>query len=184
MSGLPDLASLSGWMIGVDRQLRALAAGNPLDRGAVRDPQTGEELSLLALAFGLDAVSNPSALTLTTNDNTWYGGGPDLEVPVETGRLIAFVSAELSCWGNNASFHYGAELSGPVYRPPNRAEALAAYYRGYGMDVRIQGTRAIMWLGLPPGVYTISSKFNLVAGPAETGMWGGSGGRTLIAFPF
>lgn len=142
-SPVPSLASLSDWLRRLDRQVRDLATGNPLNKGSVQNAE-GESVPLSSLAFGQAATTyaGVGVVALTgplgvAGSSGWvYPAAPNLRVSVlvRGGRLRVDWASLLSVQSNaNAAmvYSYAVMYTGPEDSPDTEWTMKVApdYYR-------------------------------------------------------
>jgi hypothetical protein len=128
---LPAPGTLEKWMLDVERQLRDLATGNPLNQGAVQKA-SGEYVPLSSLAFGMVTWTWTEAQLDNGNDglairgvvNAAGGSGwlaspppginPVLDVLVTGGHLRVDLSASMIVIGRLATASMSYRLTGPA----------------------------------------------------------------------
>lgn len=181
MSDLPTLATLQSWMQNVDRQLRDLAIGNPLDRGSVQDA-AGNNVLISSLAFGqvadlwpgVGVMDVPGALN-STGPGWTYTAKPTVTVLVRGGRLRVDWSALLALLGGGAPTTTAAQFAAAwvysyrlMYLGPENARGSVNqqvvgpdYYRALsirdmsGSGTYLQAANWAMHTDLTPGWYQV-----------------------------
>lgn len=194
MSELPELATLQSWMRAVDRQLRDLAIGNPLNRGSVQNAD-GRWVPLQSVAFGQVVARDPTVFGLATNTPAWILGTPMLDVYVQGGRLRVDVAANLVASGINLRMGMGyrvvgpspngvADGTGPMVQAPDEGRALLLLSTGQAAYVQMAAGFPDLVEGLAPGWYRVQAAYQLSGEdntPDDTA--GNASNRRLFAAP-
>jgi hypothetical protein len=201
VSGLPDLAALSGWMRGVERQLRDLATGNPLNRGAVQSAD-GRMVGLQSLSFGSVADERVGLFEMTGEIGGpggvgWFAAdGPSAWVLVTGGRLRVDVAGALTASGNRCSVFLSYAALGPSTEaggPAGPERVAPAYTRAVevqhdgavGMDTRAAAGTFGLHTGLPAGWYLVAARYAMsYSGNPDVPPTGSVENRRLLATPF
>lgn len=193
MSDNPEIASLTRWLADLQRQVRDLAIGNPLNKGAIQDA-SGRFVPLSQLAFGQVAARDSSQISLTTNSPTWVVTGPQLDVYVQSGRLRLDVAGWLIVGGLNLRLSMSYAVNGPSDRAngagpqvvgPSELRALALESKGNAISYQMAAGFPDLVEGLAPGWYRVRGAYQLVGEvnyPEDT--FGYVINRRIFATPF
>lgn len=201
MSDNPEIASLTRWLQALDRKVRDLAIGNPLNRGAVRDA-AGDYVLISQLAFGSVAAVDVALVQMSTTSEVpgglgWYGWGPQVNVLVTGGRLLVNVAAALTASGNKVSTFMGygiygpgvdkpagLALAGPLIVAPAYDRSIEVQHGGTGMDQRAAMGTFGLHEGLPEGWYTVQAQYALSFSGTTGGPYGDASNRRILATPY
>lgn len=203
MSDLPDPAALSAWMKRVDDELRDLATGNPLNKGAVQDA-SGRWVPLSSLAFGMVTATDLSTTNLTGGAGPgsvgWIANGPQANVLVSGGRLRVDVAGALEVYGNKAGAYLGYRVLGPgnaddpaqagvtqtvqVVAPDLSLAVMAFDPDGNGMSKQLAAGTFGLHTGLARGWYTVQCCYFLAYSGSTGSPYGNFRNRRLAATPF
>lgn len=185
MSDSPEVANLTRWLGDIQRQVRDLATGNPLNKAEVVDA-SGKAVLLSQIAFGqviatkagVGAVSI-NGVTNASGSTPWvYPSGLSVTVLVTGGKLRVDWASLLALTGlssNQMIYSYAVSYTGP---PEARGSTLSAvinpdYYRAVvlqgGGNVMAFGSFALHE-GLAPGWYLIEGAFQYRYGVQSTGL--------------
>lgn len=173
MSGEPDLASLTSWLQRLDKDVRNLVTGNPLNKGSVQNAE-GQWVALSSLAFGqvintkagVGAVSMTGTIGSAGASPFWITPGPNVEVLVQGGKLRVDWASLLavSGWDTTMVMSYGVYYMGPpeAKGPVQYAVVDPDYYRAliFKADggVTASGSFALH-SGLQPGWYRVAAAY-------------------------
>ena len=202
---IPTVSSLTAEIEKIQRQLRDLAVGNPLNRGAVQNA-SGAYVPLTSLAFGQASKADPTRIEMGTTSTApgqlgWYSGGPFVNVLVMGGKLRVDVAAALTARGNKCSTFVSYAILGPgdPTIPPgpstwtSRGEALVdpafdraleVQHSGAGMDQRAAFGTFGLHEGLAAGWYTVDLRYALVFSGTPDGPYGSVQNRRVAATPY
>lgn len=195
MSDNPEVASLTRWLAELQRQVRDLAIGNPLNKGSVQNAE-GRWVPLSDLAFGQVPARANEQISLTSNSATWVIGAPTLDVFVQGGRLRLDVAGWLIVGGLNLrlSMSYRvigpspndrADGAGPVVISPDQSRSLALESKGNAASYQMAAGFPDLVEGLAPGWYRVSAAYQLVGEVNPAGdTFGYVINRRLFATPF
>lgn len=204
MSDTPVPAGLADWMAGVERQLRDLATGNPLDKGAVQDAG-GRWVPITQLAFGMVTATDLTTVALTGAASTvgsvgWTRNGPQANVLVSGGRLRVDVAGAVEVSGNKAGAYLGYELLGPgsaddpaqatvtqtvQVAAPDLAVAVMAFDPdGSGMSKQLAAATFGLHTGLARGWYTVRACYYLAFSASSGPPYANFRNRRLAATPY
>lgn len=191
MSGEPDLASLTSWLQRLERDVRNLATGNPLNKGSVQDA-AGNWVPMSSLAFGQVIATKPGvgAVSIegpvnTAGSSPWTYPGLNVSVLVQGGRMRVDWASLLAVGGGGVGtrmvMSYSVQYTGPPEEPGTVTQIIASpdYYRSIllmgGASVAAYGS-FYLHENLQPGWYTVQAAFrlfydsqtNVPAGSADT----------------
>lgn len=186
------------WMADVDRRLRNLDTGNPLNRGAVQNA-AGDYVRIDQIAFGAVAAENLGLLELSTPSEApggigWVAtGGPSVNVLVTGGKLRVDVAAALTAQGNKCSMYMSYALLGPGQTEatqtvqavaPAYTRAVEVQHADAGMDQRLAAGTFGEHIDLVPGWYTVAARYAMLFSGTTGGPYGSAQNRRLLATPF
>lgn len=191
----PTIASLAAEIERLQRTVRDLATGNPLNRGSVQDA-SGAWVPMSSLAFGQVVARDAGQFTTTVNQQAWLPGTPQLDVFVQGGRLRVDVAGWLIVGGLNLrlSMSYQvigpspngvADGAGPIRQQPSETRALAIESKGNAISYQVAAGFPDLVEGLEPGWYRIRGAYQLVGEqnfPDDT--FGYVINRRIFATPF
>lgn len=214
MSDTPVPAGLADWMAGVERQLRDLATGNPLDRGSVTDA-AGNAVPLSSLAFGqvadiwsgvgvVDAAAQPGQTSTDPGTGvtpwTYMDPHPVVTVLVRGGRLRVDWSAQMAFAGGSTAanpslvYSYRVLYTGPPDKPGSVSVQVIDpdYYRGLvlrdpsfsGNYFYLQAGNWAMHTGLAPGWYRVQGAWRMTYAASQVGPHGYIDNPRIAATPF
>lgn len=134
-------------------------------------------------------AASTETVTIAANaDSGWHSlSGPAVSVTTDSGKIIVTVSARISIGSANSNSQAGMswELindSGAVVAGPDLSRGVYAIYKG-GMGAVAQSAFTFAHEGLPPGTYTVRSRYRYWDGPGSMGgtWWAEYSNRSLIA---
>jgi hypothetical protein len=205
VSIIPTVDSLAAEIQRMQRQIRDLAVGNPLNRGAVQNA-SGLYVPLSSLAFGQATAVDPARLEMGTTSTGpgflgWYSGGPYVNVLVMGGKLRVDLAAALTAQGNKCSTFVSYALLGPgptdvppgpgtwttrgeLLVEPAQDRAIEIQHNGSGMDQRAAMGTFGLHTGLTPGWYTVDLRYALAFSGTTGGPYGSVQNRRVAATPY
>lgn len=202
MSDNPEIASLTRTLLEMQRQLRNLATGNPLNKGSVRNAE-GNYVAVSSLAFGqvgsVDArvgavaLAGPPNVDVPSGSAVWTYANPGVTVLVTGGRLRVDWAALLAVQAVNGRTVMSTRLTytGPEDNPGSVSTLAVgpSYYRSImlnapgGAGVGSFGT-FYLHTGLAPGWYRIDSAYTLLHGVDTVAPKGSVDHPRISATPF
>jgi hypothetical protein len=198
----PEVASLAREIGEMQRQLRDLATGNPLNFAEVVDA-SGRSVPITSLAFGSVPASDLGTVSFSVAANAGPGGqgwadwGPWAVVYVSGGKLLVQYAAALVASGN----HFSMFMSCAVYGPSATAtpaswtalpqvvaasydRALELQHNAQGQDVRAQFGSFDLHTGLAAGYYRIAGQYAETHSGYTNVQSGTAANRRILATPF
>lgn len=213
MSSDPEVASLTAMVARMQRELRELATGNPLNRGSVQHANGGY-VSLSSIAFGQVTYESPNdgqSATLTqAQDVSGFGTGfrdigppVTLDVLVTGGALRVDISTSIFLRMNsgtdplseiNGTMSYALlgpvesqELlnpGSPVAVPPDSFSAVSVSCAAPAPRIQLTAGNFATHAGLRPGWYRIAARYSLTyAASAKASAFADFYGQRLAATP-
>jgi hypothetical protein len=198
----PEVASLARELAEMQRQLRDLAIGNPLNSAEVVNAE-GRSVPISALAFGsVPAVDNTDVqMSVVANGGVgsqgWYNWGPWATVYVTGGKLLVQYAAALAASGNRFSTFMSCAVYGPsaVPDPPNwtslgmvvtptYARAIELQHNATGLEIRAQFGSFDLHEGLAVGYYLVAAQYAEVHSNHTGPQYGNVSSRRILATPF
>lgn len=200
MSDNPEVASLTRLVLELQRQVRNLGTGNPLNRGSVLNAE-GRYVPISQIAFGQVPASTPGNLVIWGSTGgpggtAWTASdGPGAWVYVAGGQLRVDLAARINSYGNNCSMFGSWAVFGPSAAPggalgpevvgPDYARAVEIQYPGVGMG-NVAGLSTFDFhQDLPIGWYFVSARYALsYSGNPDVAPYGEASYRRLLLTPF
>lgn len=201
MSDNPEIASLTRWLAQLERQVRDLAIGNPLNRGAVRNA-AGDYVLISQLAFGSVAAVDVGLIEMSSTTTVpgglgWFGYGPQVNVLVTGGRLLVNVAGALTAAGNKCSAYMsygvygpgadkpaGSVLAGPLRVGPAYDRSVEVQHSHSGQDQLAAAGTFGLHEDLPEGWYTVRAEYALSFSGTPLGPYGSARNRRILATPY